>query len=64
MRILEQYIINRFGENFTIRLYKNGEYRCSCQKFHAFGFSGECSHVKAVKNNTANFVEAQRFEAK
>jgi len=64
MKILEQYTIISFGELFTVRLYTNGETRCSCNKFHAFNFWGECSHVKAVKNNTAKFVEAKRFETK
>lgn len=62
MKILEQYTISRFGETFTVRSYTNGETRCSCNKFHAIDWRGECSHIKAVHNNTANIIEARRFE--
>lgn len=64
MKILEQYTIRRFGENFTVKLYTNGEHRCSCNHFHAVNIWGDCPHITAVKNNTAIILEAQRFETK
>lgn len=62
MKILEQYIINRWGDNFIVRLYTNGERRCSCNHFHQIDWRGECVHITSIKNGTANFVSAERRE--
>ena len=58
MKILEQYVLNFFGHIVTIRLYDNGQKRCSCQHFHnAFT---ECYHVKNIEKGS--LVEARRTQ--
>jgi len=58
---LEEYIIEYAGKENTIRLYTDGEHRCSCNKFAKQGWA-DCLHIKALKNNTARLLQARRFQ--
>jgi hypothetical protein len=67
---LEEYTIKDstgglyYPYNVTVRLYTNGEYRCSCRHFKPSGYV-ECRHIYAIrKNNTTSRVQmigAKRF---
>jgi hypothetical protein len=62
MKKLEEYQIKNFGEIITIRLYVNGEHRCSCNKFAKRW--NDCYHIQKLKINKAEIVGARRFEVK
>jgi hypothetical protein len=59
--VTEGYLVNRHSRNTIVRLYTNGEYRCSCTHFNKMVYSGDCHHIRDIKNGTAKIVSMQRF---
>jgi len=60
MKRLEEYILDYACKLYTIRMYTDGEYRCSCNKYKK-QFS-PCIHILKVKYNEGRIIGAKRFK--
>jgi len=58
---LEEYDINYACKIHTVRMYTDGEYRCSCNKYKKQTFL-RCNHIQAIQNGNARIVGARRYK--